>query len=276
MSKYDVIKKAYNEKYAIPHFNILGLTYARYILEECENQKSPVILGVSEKAVNFFGGFNVVYNSVSSLIKDLNITVPVILHLDHGKSVEACEKALDAGFDGAMLDFSLKPLEENIKSTKYLVDKYKDKIIESEVGAIGKEGNKGIVYAEVEDAIKLSNETGAHIIAVALGSVHGPYKGEPCINFERMIEVNNALNKPLVMHGGSGLSDEIFKKCTKYGIAKINISTELKQAHTRALRKFLNEHQEEYDPIVIEKSTEEEIKKVVNRIINVFGSNNKA
>ena len=276
MSKYNVILKAYNEKYAVPHFNILGLVYARYILEECENQKSPVILGVSEKAVNHFGGYDVVRKSIDGLIKDLNITVPIILHLDHGKSVEACEKALDAGFDGAMLDFSAQPLEENIKWTKYLVEKYQDRIIECEVGAIGKQGDKGIIYAEVEDALKLSSETNAHMIAAALGSVHGLYKGEPKINFERMKEINAALNKPLVMHGGTGLSDEIFKECIKCGIAKINISTELKIAYTSAMREFYLNNKDEHDPIVVERSAEEAVKSAVRRLIKVFGSDNKA
>ena len=276
MSKYDVILKAYNEKYAVPHFNILGLVYARYILEECENQKSPVILGVSEKAVKHFGGFNVVRKSIDGLIQDLNITVPVILHLDHGKSVEVCEKALDAGFDGAMLDYSSKPLEENIKWTKYLVEKYKDKIIECEVGAIGKQGDKGIIYAEVKDALRLSNETGAQMIAAALGSVHGLYKGEPNINFERMEEINKALNVPLVMHGGTGLSDDIFRKCTKHGIAKINISTELKMAYTNSMREFYENNKDEHDPIVVERCAEEAMKSAVRRLIKVFESVNKA
>ncbi len=276
MSKYNVILKAYKEKYAIPHFNILGLVYARYILEECENQKSPVILGASEKAVKHFGGYNVVRKSIDGLIKDLNITVPVILHLDHGKSIEACEQALDAGFDGAMLDYTSKPLEENIAATKYLVDKYQDQIIECEVGAIGKDGDKGIVYAEVSDALKLSSETNAHMMAAALGSVHGPYKGEPHINFERMEEIKNAIDKPLVMHGGTGLSDDVFRECIKHGVAKINISTELKMAYSNSIRKFYEENKDEYDPIVIERSAESAVKYAVSRLIKVFGSDNKA
>ena len=276
MNKYNVILKAYENKYAIPQFNIIDVEYARYILEECEEEKSPVILGVSEKVANHLGGFKVARNIVDGLIDDLNITVPVILHLDHAKSKESCEKAIKAGFDSVMLDYSSHPLEENIKLTKSLVLQNPNTIIECEVGTIGKNGNEGIIYSDIEDIIRLKKETNAHLIAPSFGTVHGVYKGEPKLNFELLDEIKEKIDTPLVMHGGSGLSEENFKMSISRGISKININTELKHAWTKAIRKYLSENPDETDPVYIIESVSSEIKKVVSNLINIFGSNNKA
>ena len=276
MNKYNVILKAYENKYAIPQFNIIDAEYARYILEECEEEKSPVILGVSEKVANHLGGFKVARNIVDGLIDDLNITVPVILHLDHAKSKESCEKAIKAGFDSVMLDYSSYPLEENIKLTKSLVLQNPNTIIECEVGTIGKNGNEGIIYSDIEDIIRLKKETNAHLIAPSFGPVHGVYKGEPKLNFELLDEIKEKIDTPLVMHGGSGLSEENFKMSISRGISKININTELKHAWTKAIRKYLSENPDETDPVYIIESVSSEIKKVVSNLINIFGSNNKA
>ena len=276
MNKYNVILKAYENKYAIPQFNIIDAEYARYILEECEEEKSPVILGVSEKVANHLGGFKVARNIVDGLIDDLNITVPVILHLDHAKSKESCEKAIKAGFDSVMLDYSSHPLEENIKLTKSLVQQNPNTIIECEVGTIGKNGNEGIIYSDIEDIIRLKKETNAHLIAPSFGTVHGVYKGEPKLNFELLDEIKEKIDTPLVMHGGSGLSEENFKMSISRGISKININTELKHAWTKAIRKYLSENPDETDPVYIIESVSSEIKKVVSNLINIFGSNNKA
>ena len=276
MNKYNVILKAYENKYAIPQFNIIDAEYARYILEECEEEKSPVILGVSEKVANHLGGFKVARNIVDGLIDDLNITVPVILHLDHAKSKESCEKAIKAGFDSVMLDYSSHPLEENIKLTKSLVLQNPNTIIECEVGTIGKNGNEGIIYSDIEDIIRLKKETNAHLIAPSFGTVHGVYKGEPKLNFELLDEIKEKIDTPLVMHGGSGLSEENFKMSISRGISKININTELKHAWTKAIRKYLSENPDETDPVYIIESVSSEIKKVVSNLINIFGSNNKA
>jgi ketose-bisphosphate aldolase len=275
MNKYMVIKKAYNNGYAVPQFNIVDGVYAKYILEECQRLSSPVILGVSEKVTNHMGGYKTVKSTIDALKKDLGITVPVILHFDHGKTVDACEKAAKAGFDSVMLDYSAENLDINIKYTKYLVRKYKNTIIETEIGSIGKDGNKGIIYAETKDALELSKETNAHLIAPSLGSVHGPYKGEPQLNFKRMKDINEALKKPLVLHGGSGLNDEMFKECIKNGIAKININTELKMAWTKGVKEALKD-KDLYDPVVIVRNTEKYIKEAVSHLISVFGCEMKA
>ena len=276
MNKYDIIHKAYKEGYAIPQFNIVNVEYARYILEECENQKSPVILGVSEKVAKHLGGFNVVKKMIEGLIIDLNVMVPVILHLDHAKTKELCEQAINAGFDSVMIDYSSQTLEENISVTKSLVQENPNIIIECEVGSIGKNGNEGIIYSNLEDIIRIKKETNAQLIAPAFGTVHGVYKGTPVLNYELLKQIKKNIDTPLVMHGGSGLNEENFKESIRNGIAKININTELKHAWTKSLRKYLEQNQNETDPVFIIESTSQEIKKVVSELINIFGSRNKA
>lgn len=276
MNKYDIIHKAYKERYAIPQFNIVNVEYARYILEECENQKSPVILGVSEKVAKHLGGFNVVKKMIEGLIIDLNVMVPVILHLDHAKTKELCEQAINAGFDSVMIDYSSHTLEENISVTKSLVQENPNIIIECEVGSIGKNGNEGIIYSNLEDIIRIKKETNAQLIAPAFGTVHGVYKGTPVLNYELLKQIKKNIDTPLVMHGGSGLNEENFKESIRNGIAKININTELKHAWTKSLRKYLEQNQNETDPVFIIESTSQEIRKVVSELINIFGSRNKA
>lgn len=276
MNKYDIIHKAYKEGYAIPQFNIVNVEYARYILEECENQKSPVILGVSEKVAKHLGGFNVVKKMIEGLIIDLNVMVPVILHLDHAKTKELCEQAINAGFDSVMIDYSSHTLEENISVTKSLVQENPNIIIECEVGSIGKNGNEGIIYSNLEDIIRIKKETNAQLIAPAFGTVHGVYKGTPVLNYELLKQIKKNIDTPLVMHGGSGLNEENFKESIRNGIAKININTELKHAWTKSLRKYLEQNQNETDPVFIIESTSQEIRKVVSELINIFGSRNKA
>jgi len=215
MNFYDVLKKAKEEKYAIPQFNINNLEWAKYILEECEKEKSPVFIGVSTGATKYMGGYNTVVNMVRGLEKDLNITVPVMIHLDHASKKEDCLKAIDAGFDSIMIDASSYPLEENIQITNEVIAYNKDKIFEAEIGQIGgteDDMTTNAFYTNCEEAEYFVSKTNVDMLAPALGSVHGIYKGEPKINFEVMEEIARKTNKPLVLHGGSGLSTEIIKK----------------------------------------------------------------
>ena len=186
-----MLEDAKVNKYAVPHFNINNLEWTRYILEECNRLKSPVILGVSEGAIRYMGGYKVVANLVKNLDEELNIQIPVAIHLDHGSSVESCKKAVDAGFTSVMIDASKYSLEENIDMTKQVVEyaRIKNITIEAEIGHIGgSEDNMSseIAYAKVDDALSLYNETKIDFLAPALGSVHGLYKGEPCLDFDKM------------------------------------------------------------------------------------------
>lgn len=277
----EMLNKADSGKYAVPHFNINNLEWTRFILEECQELNSPVILGVSEGAIKYMGGYKIVSNLVKSLISDLNITIPVALHLDHGSSYESCVKAIDNGFTSVMIDASKYPLEENINITKQVVLYAKDKnvTVEAEVGAVGGEEDgvaDELAYAKIEDAVKLVDSTNIDFLAPALGSVHGIYKGKPKLDFERMVKIHELIKLPLVLHGGSGIPDELIKKSISCGITKININTELQIAWSNAVRIFLNENDKVYDPRKIIKGGEIAMKEMIKEKIILFGSNNKA
>ena len=275
-----MLEDAKVNKYAVPHFNINNLEWTRYILEECNRLKSPVILGVSEGAIRYMGGYKVVANLVKNLDEELNIQIPVAIHLDHGSSVESCKKAVDAGFTSVMIDASKYSLEENIDMTKQVVEyaRIKNITIEAEIGHIGgSEDNMSseIAYAKVDDAVKLYNETKIDFLAPALGSVHGLYKGEPCLDFDKMKEISEKTNIPLVLHGGTGIDDEKLKKAIASGICKVNINTELQIAWTKAVRKFLSEDTKAYDPRTVIKSGEQSMKQAIEHKVNVLGSINR-
>lgn len=277
----EMMIKARDGHYAIPHFNINNLEWTRFILEECEANKSPVILGVSEGAKRYMGGFLTVSNMVKGLMKDLNITVPVALHLDHGSSVESCKNALEAGFTSVMFDGSKFSLEENIAFTKEVVE-YASKYhasVEAEVGHIGGEEDgvaDELAYATVEDATRLGLETGIDFLAPALGSVHGIYKGEPKLDFVRMEQIKKNTNLPLVLHGGSGIPNALIKQGIACGICKLNINTDLQIVWSKAVRKFLNENETVYDPRKVIKSGEVEVKRVIKEKIELLGSKERA
>lgn len=275
-----MLEDAKVNKYAVPHFNINNLEWTRYILEECNRLKSPVILGVSEGAIRYMGGYKVVANLVKNLDEELNIQIPVAIHLDHGSSVESCKKAVDAGFTSVMIDASKYSLEENIDMTKQVVEyaRIKNITIEAEIGHIGgSEDNMSseIAYAKVDDAVKLYNETKIDFLAPALGSVHGLYKGEPCLDFDKMKEISEKTNIPLVLHGGTGIDDEKLTKAIASGICKVNINTELQIAWTKAVRKFLSEDTKAYDPRTVIKSGEQSMKQAIEHKVNVLGSINR-
>lgn len=261
----DILKEAKDRKYAIAQFNINNLEWTRFILEECNKLNIPVILGVSEGALKYMGGYITVANMVKNLIKYLDVGIPVVLHLDHGSSVESCKNAIEAGFSSVMIDASKYDLDENIRITKEVVDYAHDRNIsvEAEVGHVG-DDNIDIMYAKVEDCIRFCNETNVDALAPALGSVHGPYKGEPKLDFDRMKQISELCNIPLVLHGGSGIYDEQMKEAISCGICKINFNTELQQAWTLGVRNKLNEDNTVYDPRKVILSGESNLKQVID------------
>ena len=247
-----MLLEAKEKKYAIPQFNINNLEWTKTILEKCNEMNLPVILGVSEGAIKYMGGCNTVVGMVKGLIKDLNIQIPVCLHVDHGQSFELCKKAIDAGFTSVMIDASKYPLDENFRITKEVVDYAHEKnvTVEAEVGHIGgTEDNitSNANNATLEDCLEIS-KTGIDSLAPALGSVHGLYKGKPNLDFKTMKEINDNLEIPLVLHGGTGIPGDDIKKAIECGISKININTELQIAWHNDVVKFVKEFESVYDP----------------------------
>lgn len=278
-----MLEKAKTEKYAVGQFNINNLEWTKTILTVSEEMNSPVILGVSEGAARYMGGFNTVVGMVKGLMQDLGITVDVAIHLDHGSSFENCKKAIDAGFTSVMIDGSHHPLDENIKMTKEVVDyaHARGVSVEAELGTVGGQEDdvvgKGIQYADVNECVRLVKEAEIDALAPALGSVHGPYKGEPKLGFKEMLEIKEAINKPLVLHGGTGIPDEMIQNAISRGTCKINVNTECQLAFARELRKLLgNPEFKEYDPRKILGPAAKGIAAAVKEKIGVFGSAGKA
>ena len=279
MNFRDVLLKAQKEEYAIPQFNINNLEWAKYILEVCEEKKSPVFLGVSQGASKYMGGFNVVVGMVNGLKKDLNITVPVMLHLDHASTFELCKDAVDAGFDSIMFDGSKYSYDENILLTNKVKDYLNGQLFETEIGKIGGEED-GVANEEyfttLEEALDFVNKTDIDMLAPALGSVHGVYKGKPNIQLDVIKQISDSTKKPLVLHGGSGIPEEILKESIKNGVTKINFNTELQLAWHKDVVEFINNHKDVYDPRKVISSGEENLKNVVRDYIRILGSEGKA
>lgn len=276
-----MIEKAFKEGYAIPQLNINNLEWTKWILEVCEENKSPVILGVSEGAAKWFGGFNTVVHVVKGLIADKGFTIPVAIHLDHGSSFESCKAALEAGFTSVMIDGSALPIDKNIELTKTVVAEAKkhNATVEAELGIIGGEEDgkigEGVIYADHDEAIKLS-KSGIDMLAPALGSVHGDYDGEPNLGFDEMKAIADDSKIPLVLHGGSGIPDSDIKKAIERGTAKINVNTENQTAWAKAVREKLNSDDKVRDPRKVIGAGEKALKAVCLDKMTVFGSKGKA
>ena len=213
---------------------------------------------------------------VKGLIKDLNITIPVVLHVDHG-TYEGCLEAIEAGFSSVMFDGSKLSLEENIEKTKEIVAlaHAKNITVEAEIGHIGGEEDgvaDELAYAKVEDAVMLAKETGIDLLAPALGSVHGIYKGEPKLDFDRMLKIKELTNLPLVLHGGSGIPDEMIKKAISCGICKLNINTELQMAWAKGVREKISNDNSVYDPRKIIGAGEKYMKEAIREKISLLNS----
>ncbi len=268
----EILEKAKEKNIAIPHFNINNLEWTKYVLEECNKNNSPVILGVTEKTAQYMGGYKLISDLIRDLNKSLNITVPVVIHLDHGSSFEVCKEAIDNGFTSVMIDASKLPFIENLKETRKVVS-YAEKYtvsVEAELGSIGNDKN---LYTNLEEAIEFAKKTKIDSLAPAIGTVHGIYKEKANLDLILCEQISEFTNIPLVLHGGSGLDDNTIKEAIKSGITKININTELQIAWSNAVKKYLIENGTVYDPRKIISSGEEAIKKIVKEKINIMKSN---
>ncbi len=284
VSMTEMLNKAVDGKYAVGQFNLNNLEFTQAILQAAEEEQSPVILGVSEGAARYMGGFKLVVNMVTALMEEYNVTVPVAIHLDHGSSFENCVKAIKAGFTSVMIDGSHLPLEENIALTKKVVDVAHavGVSVEAELGRIGgQEDDLSVddaeaMYAVPEECERLVKETQVDCLAPALGSVHGPYKGEPKLGFDRMEVIQKLTQVPLVLHGGTGIPLKDIQKAISLGTAKINVNTENQMASAKTVRQVLAENPSLYDPRKYLGPARESIKETVKNKMREFGSSHKA
>lgn len=282
VSMTDMLKKAKSEGYAVGQFNINNLEFTQAILQAAQEEKSPVILGVSEGAGRYIGGFKTVVKVVEGLLEDYKVTVPVAIHLDHGSSFDKCKEAIDAGFTSVMIDASHHPFEENITLTKQVVEYAHAKgiSVEAELGTVGGQEDdvqaNGVIYADTEECEELVKQTGVDCLAPALGSVHGPYKGEPNLGFKEMEEISNGTGVPLVLHGGTGIPTKDIQKSISLGTAKINVNTENQIASAKCVREVLAANPNMYDPRKYLGPARDVIKETVIGKIRKFGSAGKA
>ncbi len=281
VSMKEMLIKAREGHYAVGQFNINNLEWTSAILDKCQELKAPVILGVSEGAMRYMGGWNTIVGMVRGYIIDKNITVPVALHLDHGSSFEVCKAAIDAGFTSVMIDASHHEFEENIAITKKVVDyaHLRGVSVEAELGKVGGQEDDVVaesMYADPEECRELVERTKIDALAPALGSVHGPYHGEPKLGFKEMAYINDLLKMPLVLHGGSGIPDDQLRKAIDRGTAKINVNTESQQAWTAVVRKVIAENASVYDPRKVIGPGKKGIADVVEAKCKVFGCIDKA
>ncbi|MFB1082070.1 class II fructose-bisphosphate aldolase [Jeotgalibacillus sp. JSM ZJ347] len=282
VSMTDMLNKAKDGGYAVGQFNLNNLEFTQAILQAAEEEKSPVILGVSEGAARYMSGFTTVVKMVEGLLEDLNITVPVAIHLDHGSSFDKCKEAIDAGFTSVMIDASHGPFEENVEVTSKVVEyaHAKGVSVEAELGVVGGQEDDviadGVIYADPKECKELVERTGIDTLAPALGSVHGPYKGEPNLGFKEMEQIGNEAGVPIVLHGGTGIPTKDIQKAISYGTAKINVNTENQIASAKKVREVLAADSEVYDPRKYLGPAREVIKETVIGKMREFGSSSKA
>ena len=285
VSAKEMLEKAKAGHYAVGQFNINNLEWAKSILLTAEEMKSPVILGVSEGAGKYMCGYKTIVGMVEGMIEGLGITVPVAIHLDHG-SYEGAYKCIEAGFSSVMFDGSHYPIEENIAKTKELVEACAAKGIslEAEVGSIGGEEDGVVGAGEVADPneCKMIADLGVTMLAAGIGNIHGKYPANwQGLNFEALEKISQKTgDMPLVLHGGTGIPEDMIKKAISLGVSKINVNTECQLAFAAATRKYIEEGKDlqgkGFDPRKLLAPGAEAIKATVREKIALFGSANKA
>ena len=285
VSATEMLQKAKAGHYAVGQFNINNLEWTKAILTAAQECNSPVILGVSEGAGKYMGGYKTIVGMVNGMIGELGITVPVATHLDHG-SYDACLKCVEAGFSSIMFDGSHYPIEENVAKTTELVKIAHDNnmSIEAEVGAIGGEEDGVIGKGECADPdeCKMIADLGLGFQAAGIGNIHGVYPDNwEGLSFETLDAIQQKTgDMPLVLHGGTGIPDDMIKKAITLGVAKINVNTECQIVFTEATRKYFEEGKDKvgkgFDPRKVLKPGYEAIIAKVKEKMELFGSVGKA
>ena len=285
VSATEMLKKAKAGHYAVGQFNINDLEWTKAVLTAAEELRSPVILGVSEGAGKYMAGYRTVVGMVNGMIKEMDISVPVALHLDHG-SYEGCLKCIDAGFSSVMFDGSHYPIEENIEKTTELVKLCHGKglSIEAEVGSIGGEEDGVVGMGECADPkeCKMIADLGVDFLAAGIGNIHGKYPANwKGLSFETLAAVQERTGElPLVLHGGTGIPEDMIKKAIDLGVSKINVNTECQLVFAEATRKYIEAGKDlegkGYDPRKLLKPGADAIVEKVKEKMILFGSDGKA
>ena len=285
VSAEEMLKKAKAGKYAVGQFNINNLEWTKSILLTAQECNSPVILGVSEGAGKYMCGYKTVVGMVNGMLEELNITVPVALHLDHG-SYEGAKACIEAGFSSIMFDGSHYPIEENVAKTKELVAICKEKgmSIEAEVGSIGGEEDGVIGAGECADPkeCKMIADLGVTMLAAGIGNIHGKYpENWAGLSFETLDAVQQLTGEmPLVLHGGTGIPEDMIKKAISLGVSKINVNTECQLSFAAATREYIEAGKDlegkGFDPRKLLAPGAEAIKATVKEKMELFGSVGKA
>ena len=285
VSAKEMLTKAKAGKYAVGQFNINNLEWTKAVLLTAQEMNAPVILGVSEGAGKYMAGYKTIVGMVNAMLEELKITVPVALHLDHG-SYEACYKCIEAGFSSIMFDGSHYPIEENIAKTTELVKIVAEKgmSLEAEVGSIGGEEDGVIGAGEVADPneCKMIADLGVTMLAAGIGNIHGKYPANwKGLDFKVLAEIQKLTGEmPLVLHGGTGIPEDMIKEAITLGVSKINVNTECQLTFAAATRKYIEEGKDlqgkGFDPRKLLAPGFEAIKQTVREKIELFGSANKA
>lgn len=272
VSSARLMKRAEKENYAIPAFNIDNLESAMAVSEIMHEMRTPVIVQMIPRTLNY-GGIAIYPAMMRELMADC--PVDYALHLDHGSSLSLAKKCVAGGFSSVMFDGSLMPFEDNVKFTKEVTDFAlpMDVSVEGELGTIGgkEEGDTDLEasYTKVSKAEEFVRRTNVSTLAIGVGTAHGVYKGTPHINVQRIKEIHSAIDTPLVLHGASGLSDEVLRDCIAAGITKINFATELRQAYTNGIKAEFAKDPEVFDPKIYMRGAIDNIKEVLRHKINI-------
>lgn len=280
LSTREMLLKAQREGYAVPAFNIHNMETLQVVAETAMEMKSPVIIAGTPSTIEDYAGPD--YIKAMAEVAANKYDIPIAIHLDHFEDVEAIKRDIDIGFKSCMIDASKKPFEENISIVKDVVEyahRY-DAVVEAELGKLGGREDdlvvdeKDAMYTNPDDAADFVDKTNVDSLAIAIGTAHGLYKGEPKLDFERLKEIRSKVSIPLVLHGASDVPDELVKEAISLGICKVNVATDLKIPFADAVKKFFNENSKESDPRKYMTPGKEAMKEIVKHKIEVCGSAN--
>ncbi|MCJ7841441.1 ketose-bisphosphate aldolase [Lederbergia sp. NSJ-179] len=282
MNMKDLLEVAYKNKFAVGSFNVANSEFVRVVIESAEEKNAPAIIQIHPNEIELVGDEFIAYVRE----KCRNTKVPMAIHLDHGASIKDVMRAIRNGYTSVMIDASHASFEDNISITKEVVKIAHDVnvSVEAELGTIGSNegssegGADKILYTDVNDAKRFVEETGIDTLAVAIGTSHGQYKhaGKPELKLDLLAEINQNVGIPLVLHGGSDNKDEEISQTYLHGVAKINLSTDMKSAFFQEMRRFLTDNPGAYEPDVIMPSARNAAKEVVKRKMDLFNSTNHA